>query len=341
MIFDLDRQGRAYLERIYEADAFSSARDNALSRLYRVSSKGYKSLKTVLSLFDDDDQRLFQTVSFLRLDPKELTDNPYYRFLKEHQSQLSLKDGFAFSHYRPFELFLYDEITIRKSYESYSPSAYFPTEVEYPLYQAGGSNWMEVIPHEINTMRKPIESAKGKVLLYGLGLGYALFMISAKPEVNSIIVIEKNPALIEGFKEKLLPLFPNKGKITIGEGDALEYAKAHRDRDYDFLFADIWRDEIDGLPLYMKLKAYEGAAENNAYWIEESLLEYLRRYLIALIEEENSGYGEENYPEGGGLFSSLHRLLKEKTIKTVEDIDGLLSSDNLRDIAAALGEKMG
>ncbi len=338
MIFELDRKAKAYLERIYEADAFSSARDNALSRLYRVSSKGYKSLKSLFSLFDEEDQQLFQTVEFKKLDPKELYDNPYYRFLVDHKDKLTPKDGFAFSHYQANEVFLYDEITIRKSYESYSPSAYFPTIVEYPLYQVGGANWMEVIPHEINTMRHPIEMTKGRVLLYGLGLGYALFMIANKQEVESVKVIEKDPRLIEGFKAKLLPLFPNKEKIAIEQGDAIEYAKAHKNGGYDFLFADIWRDEVDGLPLYIKLKANEGAAKSNAYWIEESLLEYLRRYLIALIEEESNGYGDKDYPLGDGLFSSLHYLLKDKMIKTVEDIDGLLCSDNIRLIAKQLGE---
>lgn len=338
MIFELDRKAKAYLERIYEADAFSSARDNALSRLYRVSSKGYKSLKSLFSLFDEEDQQLFQTVEFKKLDPKELYDNPYYRFLVDHKDKLTPKDGFAFSHYQGNEVFLYDEISLRKSYESYSPSAYFPTLVEYPLYQVGGSNWMEVIPHEINTMAKPIEKAQGKVLLYGLGLGYALFMISNKKEVESVTVIEQDAQLIEGFSAKLLPLFPNKEKIRIERGDAIEYAKKHRNQEFDFLFADIWRDEVDGLPLYMQLQAHEGAAAINYYWIEESLLEYLRRYLIALIEEESNGYDDKDYPLGDGLFSSLHYLLKDKMIKTVEDIDGLLCSDNIRLIAKQLGE---
>ena len=120
--------------------------------------------------------------------------------------------------------------------------------------------------------------AKGKVLTYGLGLGYFPFMTSRKEEVTSVTVVERSSEVIELFKEHILPQFPNKDKIRVICADAFDYAKAQMPaEDYDFVFADIWHDVGDGRELYLKMKELEHLSPGTeyAYWLEDTIRCYL------------------------------------------------------------------
>ena len=55
---------------------------------------------------------------------------------------------------------------------------------------------MLVTPNEVHTMKADIEKAHGKVLTYGLGLGYFPFMTSRKEEVTSVTVVERSSDVI-------------------------------------------------------------------------------------------------------------------------------------------------
>ena len=94
---------------------------------------------------------------------------------------------------------------------------------------------MSLIPHEINTMKHHIIDAFGNVLVLGLGLGYYVFHIARKKDVDKITIIEKDKRVIKIFKENLLPYFENKDKITIIEDDAIKYLSTPKDYDYCFL----------------------------------------------------------------------------------------------------------
>jgi predicted methyltransferase len=74
---------------------------------------------------------------------------------------------------------------------------------------------MTLLPNETVTTKPAIDKAHGKVLTYGLGLGYFAFMASAKHEVDSVTIVERSADVIELFKTWLLPYFPNKDKIRI------------------------------------------------------------------------------------------------------------------------------
>ena len=119
--------------------------------------------------------------------------------------------------------------------------------------------------------------------------------------------------------------------------DAFAYLPNIPDGSFDYCFADIWRDEVDGLPLYGRLLSYMGKAKESDYWIEKSLLHYLRRYAIALLEEQAIlGYGDADYADAkgqGGVFRRLHLALKGEKIKTTGDIKALLSDSSLREVA--------
>lgn len=315
-------------------------RDGALSYLYSLPTN--IPLKEKLSLLGEKERASLIDGDIVELSESELLSNPYYRFIEEQKAGFSSIKGFSYAHYEKDELFQCGPIRVGKDFETFTRSGYYKTRVKYPIYRLSGRNWMEVIPHEIATMEGPISLARGKVLVYGLGIGYFPFMVSNKEDVESVTIIEKDNGLAEEFCRQLLPLFPNSKKISIEVGDALDFACSHQGG-FDFLFADIYHDEIDGLPLYCKLKSSEGAAKLSEYWIEEEILAYLRRYLIALIEEEyRLGNGDEPYmqssSEGDRIYSRLHFLLKGREIEKPSDIEGLCRDESLRLIASMMGE---
>ena len=74
---------------------------------------------------------------------------------------------------------------------------------------------MSIIPNEIETMKEAIETVKGNVLVYGLGLGYFPYMISLKNDVNKITIIEKEDILFEEYKV-INGTIKTKQKVTAG-----------------------------------------------------------------------------------------------------------------------------
>lgn len=150
---------------------------------------------------------------------------------------------------------------------------FFTGKVHFPGIYEGVIPWMSVCPSEIFSMQEPIEKAYGKMLVLGLGLGYYPYMVSLKEEVLSITIIEKQPEIIEIFETCLLPQFKEKEKIRIIQADAFDYLENTVPGEYDFCFADIWENQLDGAEAYLKLKPYENkliSTEFN-YWIEDSI----------------------------------------------------------------------
>lgn len=265
-------------------------------------------------------------------------DNPYYLLLKGKMGQFGdviLKED----RYSPNEMFLLED---KKMDKDVSKLGYFKEGFSYPALYKKDEIWMSLIPHELNTMEKPIKKAKGKVLTLGLGMGYFAFMASDKNEVSSLDIIENDHKIVELFKKELLPLFPHKEKIRIVEADAYSFLRKQPKGAYDFLFADIWHDEYDGLAAYIELKKLESAAKISDYWIEGAILTYLRRFLYALLEESLLGYGEDDYQdyeEEGfeeAIINSLYRMFKNKSFKNAREIKGFLGEESLKYIALRL-----
>ena len=137
---------------------------------------------------------------------------------------------------------------------------------------------MSVTPNEINTMKEPIDNAFGKVLTFGLGLGYYSYMVSLKNNVESVTIVEKDQNVINLFNKYILPLFKTKAKINIINMDAYDFLeKVMNDGDYDFVFVDIYHDAKDGLEVYKKISTYEKKFKNTtfSYWIKKTLDYYL------------------------------------------------------------------
>ncbi len=153
----------------------------------------------------------------------------------------------------------------------------FNARVEFPTVYEGNMPWMSVCPSEINSMQKQMDEAFGRCLVLGLGLGYYPFIISAKPDVESITIVELSKTVAELFCEYILPQFPHRDKITVAVADAHEYLRSVRDGDFDFVFADIWEGIVDGAPHYARIKAVEKRLPRTrfSYWIGSQIEQYL------------------------------------------------------------------
>ena len=228
----------------------------------------------VLGVYDNGFiMRNYVSNMFVRLDAAKYENDLYMKTVKTRGFcgkawKLTEKS------YRPYEAFVYNDLKKLPDGRLIPQIGYFDREFAFPCVTENGREWMTVTPNEIETMKKPIERARGNVLTYGLGLGYFAFMAAAKDEVDSVTVVEKEREITELFSERLLPQFINPGKIKIICGDALEFAA--KKPKYDFVFADIWHDPSDAMEPYLLLRAMERDDVEYAYWIEDTIKCYLR-----------------------------------------------------------------
>ena len=88
---------------------------------------------------------------------------------------------------------------------------------------------------ERNTHKEAIEKAKGVVLVAGLGLGMYIYNILKKPEVETILVVEKSKEVISMVSD----YFRYEGKVIIVNKDIFDF-DFHKKHKFDFAFFDIW-----------------------------------------------------------------------------------------------------
>lgn len=181
--------------------------------------------------------------------------------------------------YAPYQGFVRDDFLYFKDGRVVPQLGFFKTEYKYPAILTNGVEWMTLLPNEINSQKKYIEKAKGKVLTYGLGLGYYVFQVALKKDVQSVTVVDLNKNVIDLFNAHILPNFSNEArqKIKIVHCDAFEFAKSLKDGDFDYIYADVWHDCGDGKDLYLKFKNLESfcPSAEYGYWIEDSIKYYL------------------------------------------------------------------
>ena len=131
-------------------------------------------------------------------------------------------------------------------------------------------------PSESYTNDPAAKKATGKVLTFGLGIGYFSYMALLNPQVKQLTVIEKAPEVISLFNKYLLPQFPKSKKIEIIQGDAFDYFKEDYLKAFDYIYVDIWQNNQDGLPIIEKLlQQAHPKDEKLDFWIEDSCMETL------------------------------------------------------------------
>ncbi len=208
---------------------------------------------------------------------KDYENNPYLKNIRIPTKKLG-KWELCYKTYVPYQAFVFDDPKITRDGKIIPQIGFFEKEFSYPAVLESGTEWMLITPNEINTMRAPISGAHGKVLTYGLGLGYFAYMVSEKESVSSVTIVERDKNAISLFRDIILPQMPRKDKINIICDDAFYFAETRLvDSDFDFVFADIWHDPSDGVPAYKRLKATEKylPSADFSYWIEKTLKCYI------------------------------------------------------------------
>lgn len=176
----------------------------------------------------------------------------------------------------PMELFVRDDFQTDSQGRIYPQLGWFSDKFSFPAIREDQRVWMTVTPNEINTIQPAVRQSHGKVLTYGLGLGYYAFHALLKKDVSSVTVVEKNPQVIEVFNRLLRPFFPRQEDLHIIEADAFDYAAQTAPAEgYDVVFTDLWHDVADGLSLYCRMKALETPGPRYLYWIEQTLKCYI------------------------------------------------------------------
>lgn len=234
------------------------------------------------------------------LDAKKYTDNPYYQNVKLPD----IKDGaweFKNESYAPYRGVICADMTISDGFSEIPPLGFFGEEFRFPAVLEDGNEWMTLTPVDMDTCEEAIEAAQGKVVTFGLGLGYYAYMASRKPNVESVTVVERSEEVIELFKRHILPHFEFPEKINIVCSDAFEYAKGRMPQEkFDVAFVDIWRDASDGAPIYKEMKSLEPLSPGTKflYWIENFLISRLRAEKFAKITNDyDNGRLELTYGE--------------------------------------------
>ena len=298
--------------------------------------------KLEIDPFDKDFQHLAKKYSldvFKKLDKNEYLNNPYYKKIKLDKE---IKDGnlsLRISTLTSFSAFIYKDISIKNDdyYREINHFAYFDEPFKYLELRQNDVTWMSVTPHEIETMKESLKEVKGNVLVLGLGIGYYPYIASLKNEVKNIDIIELDRKIINIFKNNLLNQFEHQEKIHLINEEATKYLKENNLSKYDYIFVDLWHTPEDGLPLYLKiskiLNSFKGQV---SYWIEESILALIRRYLITLIEEKLNGFSEKDYlhseNENDEIINHLYQVSKNKNISSREEMQEFLSDVSIKNL---------
>ena len=230
-----------------------------------------------------EDSEFFQNYlspSIRRLDTAKYRSDPYYQNIHFP----NVKNGnweLRTDRLKAYQPFIWDDVQVDENLRELPPLGYFSEEFSYPVVLEDGREWMLVTPNEVETIRPAIQAAHGRVVTFGLGLGYFPYMASLKDNVDEIVVVERDPKAIGLFEQYILPQFSHREKVHPVCMDAFGYLDDVMPTErFDYVYADIWHDAGDGVPLYLRFKKYEERFPETIfdYWIEQTMLSYLRWY---------------------------------------------------------------
>ena len=243
-------------------------------------------------------ERRYIPDSIRLLNANKYRQNPYYKNVKIQ----NIRDGdweLRLESYEPYRAVVCDDMIVKDGLYEVIPLGFFTERFDFPAVLEGGNEWMTLTPVDLDTCEEAIAAARGKVVTFGLGLGYYAYMVARKPEVESITVIEKSPDVIRLFKKHIFPYFENKEKVRIINADAFEYAENIMPTEgYDYAFVDTWRDASDGAPMYQRMRALEhlSPATEFSYWIREFLVSRIRSERLAkMLDDIDRGFYPESF----------------------------------------------
>lgn len=358
MKFILSKEDRKHLERLlitnennydvsnmllyyfyHEARSINAKDIEAMIKINSLDNKDafFYSLMNLLEIDLNEEESISLAKSYCydainELDLDSYINNPYLQNIKFNKTNIK-NIKITYDAYLPYEGFSLDDLKVDEDnyfQEQYS-IGYFKKKFTFPSITHDNITWMSIIPNEINTMRNDIELVQGKVLVYGLGLGYFAYMISLKETVKEITIVENNPKIISLFQQIILPQFQYKEKIKIINQDAFIFEKTCKEK-FDYAYVDIYHSNEDGTELYLKFKNLELLSNHYLYWLENSLINTIRRNLITIIYEQFTNQ-EANYTLENNIndriINNLYKILQNKTFTSYQEIKNLLRSESI------------
>lgn len=215
----------------------------------------------------------------------------------------------------------------------------FDKPYETVILRQNGEYWMTDTPAEANTINPCAEKAHGKVVTFGLGIGYFVYMALINPNVESVTIVEHSSSVISMFKKCLLPQFPSNKKIEIIEGDAFEYFNEEFLSQFDYAFVDIWKSSDDGFEMIQKmLENYLPPLDKVDFWIEETCMEFITTMICVYFNYLANGLEvRHNEPYYQRIYKKISKYFS-KIDKEVEDInelkDYMYNKEVLREIVS-------
>lgn len=247
---------------------------------------------------------------FIRVD--EWENHPYHRTVTDRLRTLS--GVYETEEFEGQRLFNSDAVQpdVNKELNDWMKLRALDRAAQTIVLVSNGIEWMLDAPGESITNDPPAEKAHGRVVTFGLGIGYYLFMALRNPEVDHVTVIEKDPAVIETFRNHLQPLFPDHNRFTIQTGDAMDFWNKAYLSSFDSIYADIWQSSDDGLFLMHELlKRYNPPHEAVDFWIEDSCVVPLRTLIFLHYEELVYRTRRQVNPDYEELMQCVRRWFKK------------------------------
>ncbi|MBQ2875577.1 MAG: hypothetical protein IJE25_01065 [Clostridia bacterium] len=260
-----------------------------------------------------EDRRLimnYLTPSVRMLDPQKYINNPYYKNIRIENIR---RGGWELKNecYPAYRGVIAADMILAEDHKEIPPLGFFAEDFHFPAVLEGGNEWMTLTPVDLDTCEDAIKAAHGKVVTYGLGLGYYAYMVSMKEEVRSITVVERSEEVIKLFSDYILPQFKKKDKVRVVCADAFDYAERVSPKEgFDLAFVDTWRDASDGEPMYRRMKPLEKLSPNTKfmYWIENFLISRSRALKLDKLREKLDG-GADDAPCSFDEFISEYKKI--------------------------------
>ncbi len=214
--------------------------------------------------------------AFHLLDPAPFRADAYFKNIKIGDAALG-KWELKTETLAAFEPFVCNDPVVTGEGRMIPQIGFFEEPFPFPAVLENGREWMTLQPNEITTAASALAAAHGRVLTFGLGLGYFVYHAAGKGNVTSVTAVDISPDVIALFKKHILPQIPNGHKINLVCRDAFAFADSEMAGNFDFVFADIWHDAGDGKALYLKMKEYEKKHPDIefTYWLEDTIRCYL------------------------------------------------------------------
>ena len=225
-------------------------------------------------------------IKSLFIEKKDYIDNPYLKNI--NFKDIKLKD------------FSYETVTIEKGYlfnideiqddknkelNDYMILRAYKQDTDMMFLKQGKQEWMMASISEFRTNDPYAKKAHGNIITFGLGIGYFVYMASLNENVKSITVIEKSKEVIELFNQ-IKDQFPNKD-INIINGDAFDYFNEQYLKQFDYIYVDIYQNNIDGRNMIEKLlEQYLPPYDKCNFWIENSCLSIVKSLIFIYYYEQ-------------------------------------------------------